>query len=528
MKSRTLTCITAITLFAALAIPVRLAAQDDAAQTNKPKHQHYKLIDMGTFGGPSSFINEPSNFVPAVNKRGMTVGGSGTPVPTTSTSNPTAYCGGFNGVVPNVYHAFEWRNGTVSDLGSLAGPNYCSDANSINARGEIEGVSENGVVDPILGLNEIRAVVWKHGQMIDLGTLGGNHSWSWGINNSGQVVGMALNAIPDPYSMYDFGIFGSSTGTQTRAFLWDKENGMQDLGTLGGPDAWASSGINERGQVAGGSYTNSTPNPATGVPPSDPFLWEEGKGMTDLGTLGGDGFAQDINNRGQVIGYSSLAGGCLIYDPNCHPFLWDQGKLTDLNTGTAGGNPQTSDAINDAGEIVGGGAFPGRVFDAYLWRNGAATDLGYLNGDCYSEGSGINLKSQVVGVSVSCDGNFHHAFLWENGSITDLNTQIPPGSALELVWGIAINARGEIAGIGVPTGVPPANYAIQGHAFLLIPCDEDHRDVEDCDYSMVETASGASSAQPAVRGASVQMPPSALWRRNSRIHLPGPSLDPRN
>src|SRR6266704_275374 len=49
MKSRTLTCITAITLFAALALPGELAAQ----------HTRYKLIDIGTFGGPASYFTSP-------------------------------------------------------------------------------------------------------------------------------------------------------------------------------------------------------------------------------------------------------------------------------------------------------------------------------------------------------------------------------------------------------------------------------------------------------------------------------------
>jgi hypothetical protein len=88
------------------------------------------------------------------------------------------------------------------------------------------------------------------------------------------------------------------------------------LDTLGGPDAQALS-INQHGQMAGVSYTNSTPNSTTGIPTVDPFIWDHGK-MIDLGTLGGTftgPFGPDgsegsllINDRGQVIGISTLAG----------------------------------------------------------------------------------------------------------------------------------------------------------------------------------------------------------------------------
>lgn len=50
MKSRKQYCFTAITLLVALAIPISLAADDEG--DNHHKHHHYKLIDMGTFGGP--------------------------------------------------------------------------------------------------------------------------------------------------------------------------------------------------------------------------------------------------------------------------------------------------------------------------------------------------------------------------------------------------------------------------------------------------------------------------------------------
>lgn len=365
MKSRTSMRMAAMYLFAALVMPVWTAAQDNPSQDHKSKHQKYKLFDVGTFGGPTSFGPGVGNGGPIINGNGAVVGAAATTVLSPPNSNPFN-CGG-----PYVGHALRWRDGQTTDLGALSpSDNNCSISQAINDHGDMAGNSENGVIDPVVGLIEMRAVLWMNGKIIDLGTFGGNHSGAFSINNKREIAGFALNTVADPFSLFDLGIFGSSNGTQTRAFIW-RNGKMQDLGTLGGPDAFAGL-VNEGGQVAGQSYTNSTPNPTTGIPTVDPFLWEDGR-MIDLGSLGGTlGGPSAMNSRGQVVGSSNLPG-----DNFAHGFLWDGSVLRDL--GTFGGDTSEADSVNDIGEVVGVADFPGdQLHDAFLWKNGVMTDLGNL------------------------------------------------------------------------------------------------------------------------------------------------------
>lgn len=241
---------------------------------------------------------------------------------------------------------------------------------------------------------------------------------------------------------------------------------MQDLGTLGGPDAVAEF-INNRGQVAGLFFVDSTVNPSTGVPTQHPFLWERGK-MTDLGTIGGTLVIEvNLNNHGEVVGLMTTAG-----DQTFHPFLWNGHAMKDL--GTLGGDFGGANWVNDAGEVVGFAASPNGAFFAFLWKQGALTNLGAVAEDPCSAAFAINSHTQVVGASEQCDGTFEHAFLWEDGHLIDLNKFVPFSSGVQLTAAPAINERGEIAVQGVlPNG--------DVHAFVLVPCEGDHVGDEGCE-----------------------------------------------
>ena len=386
----------------------------------------------------------------------------------------------------------------MTDLGALSGGGS-SVPLWISANGLIAGVSENGATDPLYaGLPELRAVLWQHGKITDLGTLpeGGYETEANAVNSAGQVVGSALNTIPDPNSMAvsTFWLWAVPYGYQTRAFIWEK-GVMEDLGTLpGGTDAQAIL-INERGQVLGYSYTS--PAPSTNcAPPNLPnfplttgsFLWQRGKGMVDLRSLGGTcTLATDLNNQGQVIGMSNLTG-----DQYQHAFFWEHGSIQDLG-GSLGGNNTGAFVVNDDGQAVGFAYFPGdTTFHATLWKHvGEMTDLGAIGNDPCSYATGINAKGQVVGASLSpcTQGATARAFLWEDGSIVALNALIPPGSGLRLGQTYTINDRGEIAGEG-------SDSSENDHAFLLIPCDEHHSGVEGCDYSLLDSVALPQSASP--------------------------------
>jgi len=500
MKFRRLLSTQAV-LLAALAISVQLIAQDHQS-TASNRHHRYRLIDLGTFGGPSNwFCNDPNLVGGACaiqNNRGMVVSGADTSLPNPNYQNPNIFFPPFT--VPGdpyIQHAYQWQGGALQDLGALPG-GYNSWAQAVSANGLVAGLSENGGFDPLFGVPAAHAILWKNGgqTIVDLGTLeGGYESLAFGVNSRGQVIGNALNTIPDAFYFFP---------VQSRAFLW--ENGaMQDLGTLGtGTDAFAYF-INERGQIAGASFTNTTVNPVLTyctffqipTPTQDPFVWDNGK-LIDLGSLGGTcGVPNAMNNKGQVVGLSDVAG-----DVDYHAFLWPgkNGKMQDL--GTLGGCCALANWISDAGQVVGGSYTANQYFHAFLWKQGVMSDLSAGSSEC-SFALGVNSNGQAVGFT--CGGR-HNALLWENGQEIDLNVFNQGSSLKQLVLAYNINDSGEIVGLGVPPGVNVRDVFNLGHTFALIPCSG----------SEIEGCVELPQSLPSVPEPSRQLPPSTLPQRGGR------------
>jgi probable HAF family extracellular repeat protein len=308
-----------------------------------------------------------------------------------------------------------------TELGHLP---FASDSGAvaINAGGEITGWS--GPSTPGLTIDPratpcrdrapIHAFVWSSGRMIDLGTLGGPTSFPVAIDNRGDVIGRSDTRTCDVHG-----------------FLWRKGR-MVDLGSLGGRPRCPGCpltdprAINDRGQIVGASETRS------GAPHA--FLWQDGR-MTDLGTLGGSGSgADDINARGQVVGWADTATR-----GQSHAVLWHNGKVADL--GTLGGPSSEATAINDGGEIVGSsgdGKPPHEFQKPFLWQNGRMIELAPPVAAVVA----IDDSGRAFGNSAPRGPGFNHVLVWQDGRRIDLGRG----------YAVAVSDHDQIVGGNNPIG----------------------------------------------------------------------------
>ena len=178
------------------------------------------------------------------------------------------------------------------------------------------------------------AFLWQNGVIIDLGNLGGGgFSTPTAINQHGQVTVLSFDA----------------SNQHLGSYLWINGN-KKVLAGAGGNFVEATT-LNDSALITGAAYRSYRLHfPCRRV--------EAVRSGLLLGTVGGDtgSVGLGINNHGVVVGGSgsvSLSGNSYA-----HAFVWQSGKMQDLNTLIPVGSSLTLNvayAINDSGVIAGSG-----------------------------------------------------------------------------------------------------------------------------------------------------------------------------
>jgi probable HAF family extracellular repeat protein len=270
----------------------------------------------------------------------------------------------------------------VLDLGTLGGT--WSSGFGINNGGEVAGAAATSTQ---AGGPSATAFLWRHGQMINLGTLGGANSGASGVNLRSEVALSADTATLDPNGE-DFCYDG--TFAQCLAAIW-KNGKLTGLPTLRGYDQTGKPignsqayDINDRGEVAGFSETDTfdLTCATTGKPYQryrfEAVIWEPNGHARRLRPYGDDtvGFAWGINNNGEAVGASGLCSNTdtppgYLAPTGVRSVLWLKDG-TPIDLGNLGGPITLTGAINDRGDVAGGSMTADGSLHSYLWTKESA------------------------------------------------------------------------------------------------------------------------------------------------------------
>jgi probable HAF family extracellular repeat protein len=285
------------------------------------------MADLGTLGGPNSWSYFP------LNERGAVTGGA-----ETSTLDPRGedFCGfgTYLACLPVV-----WRHGSIAALPLLGGGNGA--AFGLNNRGQVAGEAETNVVEPTCVSPQVfqfKPVIWDRDGIHELPTFPGDPvGAALAVNDRGEVVGWSGTCAPGygPHetfvhallwkhgTMTDLGSLGGKTNivaadinnrsqatgysnlagdTTYHAFIW-QAGVMRDLGTLPGDVSSDSSDINDLSQVVGASMD------ASGNPRA--FLWQHGA-MIDLNELIPANSSLYLIAGGAINSHSEITGVALL------------------------------------------------------------------------------------------------------------------------------------------------------------------------------------------------------------------------
>src|SRR6185312_16368536 len=194
-------------------------------------------------------------------------------------------------------------------------------------------------------------------------------------NNRGQTVGSSGSCATTPLVPLAIG---------PHAVLWESDRSPVSINGLGGTVNNTATSINDRAEVLGAS---SLPGDTT----VHTFLWTRESGTADLGTVVGDASSvpaamRALNNDGQAVGASCPTPDVIsdVVQGLCRAYLWERGEMLDLNALVpADSNPDQlylflAFGINDHEEITGWGLTSAGDIHAFV-----ATPVRRHAGDAY-------------------------------------------------------------------------------------------------------------------------------------------------